>query len=254
MPALGGYGLRLRQVSVPDAAIVGEHLVCQWVHNRPPEHTVLADHGTHLKAEWLRLLDHWTCCAANSLRQDAVAAQAQGNEAPATWAAYLVAARCLLQGELEQVLASPWCSRLLPLDAPLPPTLQSALLRALDLQIHASGALDDAGRARANAVLGELYPALQGPALDAMRHVLLVHLFASLHRQAVAENTAGTEFRVIHLHVPPTDGLGTDPPASDTPASDPPASDPPASDPQASESRGTDPHGPDTRETGTSGR
>lgn len=233
MPALGGCGLRLRRVSVPDAAIVGEHLVCQRVPNLPPEQTVLADHGTHLKAEWLRLLDHWTCCAANSLRQDAVAAQAQGHEAPATWAAYLVAARCLLQGELEQLLASPWCSRLFPLDAPLPPSLQSALLRALDLQIHASGPLDDGGRARANAVLEELYPALQGPALDAMRHVLLAHLFASLHRQATVENTAGTEFRVIHLHVPPTDRLGTDPPTS--------------------ESRGTDPRGPDTRHTGTSG-
>ncbi|WP_313458576.1 hypothetical protein [Stenotrophomonas sp.] len=204
MPALGGDGLRLRRVSAPEAAVIGEHLVCYGVHNPPSTQAVLADHGTHLKAEWLRLLDHWTCCAANSLRQEAVALRAQGGEAPASWAAYLVAARCLLQGELEQVLDSSWCASLLQLEAPLPPSLRSALLHALDLQIHAGGVLDDAGRARANEVLEELYPALQGPALEAMRHTLLAHLFASLHRQAIAENTAGTEFRVIHLHVPPT--------------------------------------------------
>lgn len=208
MPALGGEGLRLRRVSAPEAAVIGEHLVCYSVRNPPSAQIALADHGTQLKAEWLRLLDHWTCCAANSLRQEAVAVQAQSGEAPASWAAYLVAARCLLQGELEQVLESPWCSSLLQLEAPLPPSLRSALLHALDLQIHAGGALDDARRARANDVLEELYPALQGPALDAMRHTLLAHLFASLHRQAIAENTAGTEFRVIHLHVPPTDLVG----------------------------------------------
>lgn len=207
MPALGGTGLRLRRVSTPEAAVIGEHLVCYQVHNLPSDRSALANHGACLKAEWLRLLDHWTCCAANSLRQDAVALQAQGGEAPASWAAYLVAARCLLQGELDQVLDSPWCGSLLQLDAPLPPSLRSALLHALDLQIHAGGVLDDAGRARANAVLEELYPALQGTALDAMRHPLLAHLFASLHRQAIAGNTAGTEFRVIHLHVPPTDLL-----------------------------------------------
>ncbi len=205
MPALGGDGLRLRRISAPEAAVIGEHLVCYGVHNPPSPQAVLADHGTHLKSEWLRLLDHWTCCAANSLRQDAVALQAQGGEAPASWAAYLVAARCLLQGELVQVLESPWCASLLQLDAPLPPSLRSAVLHALDLQIHAGGVLDDVGLARANAVLEELYPALQGPALEAMRHTLLAHLFASLHRQAIAENTTGTEFRVIHLHVPPAD-------------------------------------------------
>lgn len=208
LPSLGGDSLRLRRVSAPEAAVIGEHLVCYGVHNPRSTQAVLADHGTHLKAEWLRLLDHWTCCAANSLRQEAVALHAQGGEAPASWAAYLVAARCLLQGELGQVLDSPWCGSLLRLEVPLPPSLRSALLHALDLQIHAGGVLDDAGRARANEVLEELYPALQGPALGAMRHTLLAHLFASLHRQAIAENTAGTEFRVIHLHVPPTDLVG----------------------------------------------
>lgn len=136
--------------------------------------------GEALKASWRAVLDGWEAAGVASLCEGAARYLSPEDRVGAR-EVYQQSVQDALKCDLPMICGSTRISTLLGLSAPLPVQLRVAVDHAMQVEIEALAAGDDALRTRFEVERWHLLEVLKAPALEALQHPTLRRLFDALH-------------------------------------------------------------------------